>query len=99
MTLARRIEKAALARFDGDKRKASRYLQDKASHFAHKSYRYSQNPLLMPYQQAWSNVYKAYSSAAFAMDYWLGVEEESLREMCDFSFLDDVSPEPIDTGY
>jgi hypothetical protein len=81
MTLTRRLEKAALAKFDGDKRKAAKYLRDQATYFAYKSDRYARNPLLQKYQPEWSKVYRAYSSAAYNTEYWISVEEEYVQDI------------------
>lgn len=79
MTLALRFEKAAYARYDGDRRKAGRYLREQAAFYARKA----DSKRGMKYHERWRAIYSAYASAAYAADYWLSLEEEDERNAWD----------------
>jgi hypothetical protein len=74
--LTHRLERAALARFDGDRVKALRYLYGQRTRYAHKADRMRGTS----FHQQWQMVYKAYSSASFRVQYWLEVEQEVEQE-------------------
>lgn len=72
--LSRRLYNSTLERFEYNKRAAINHLRNKAWYFAGKADKY--RTCNSPYAQNWSNVYHAYSDAAFTMDYHLELDEE-----------------------
>jgi hypothetical protein len=77
--LRRRLEEFALSKFDGNKRLAATYLRNQATFYARKADRYYGKPL----QRQWKVVSRAYSNAAYSLEYWLSVED-GLWESDDF---------------
>lgn len=77
--LARRLELTILEKFNQDKRAALRYLQEKCTYYARKADMYYGKPL----HEKWRQVYGAYSSAEFAISYWLSLDEEFERDCFD----------------
>ena len=87
MTLAKRIEKFVMAKFQGDKRAALRYLRPKCQFYASKA----DSKRGTTYHQRWRDIYDAYSRAEFAIGYWLSCDEDFYREM---ARDDDILNEP-----
>jgi hypothetical protein len=74
-SLAKRIQHHVMEKFDGDKRKALRYLQPKCLFYARKADQYRGKPL----HEKWREIYQAYSQAEFAIEYWLECDEQFYR--------------------
>lgn len=72
MALSNRLQNAVLERFNGDKRKAIVYLRKQRTFFAYKADRMHGS---MTYQ-GWRNVWEAYTSASYALEYYLDLETE-----------------------
>lgn len=78
--LSQRLERVALAKFDGNKRKAIEYLDQQSLRYARRADRYYGTP----YYQAWKAVYRAYSNARWALGYYLSLDQELARAFDDY---------------